>query len=121
MKEYAIIGLGGFFGSIARFWMADAIERRWQYVLPIGTLAVNLLGSFLIGIVIALFDRESINHTWRYFLATGFCGGFTTFSTFSAENVNMLKSGNLMDSVGYIALSIATCLAGTYFGYHIAK
>jgi CrcB protein len=113
--------MGGFFGSIARYWIADQLEQRWTFVLPIGTLSVNLIGSFLIGIVIALFDRDSINHTLRYFLATGFCGGFTTFSTFSAENITLLKSGNLLDSFGYILLSIFTCLAGTYFGYQLAK
>lgn len=79
---------------------------------PLGTLAVNLLGSLLIGLWLALFDRPA----WLWLLATGFCGGFTTFSTFSADTVGLLRAGSCGAAALYAASSLLLCTAGTAAG-----
>lgn len=122
MKELLIIGLGGFLGSISRYLMHVFMIARIATPIPIGTLTVNLLGSFLLGIIIGLFNRyDWLTHEWRLFLAIGFCGSFTTFSTFSVENLELIKSGNYLTLGIYTLLSLVGGVLLALGGYTLVK
>ena len=95
------IGFGGFLGAISRFLIANLMQRQFTMLFPIGTLSVNVLGSFIIGFM-AMFFQNMIEPQYKAFVMTGFLGALTTFSTFSLENVNMLQDGDY----GRVALNI---------------
>lgn len=103
-------------GSVARYLAQLAALRLGASAFPAGTLAVNVLGSFVIGLVYGWTEKAGSAPAWRLFLATGFCGGFTTFSAFSLESISLLKSGNLSYTFLYICGSVlgglGACLAG---------
>ena len=92
MKEVLIVGIGGGIGSIARFLSQKGAERFMDSSFPMGTFLINILGSLIIGIVYALSERGNLlTPEVRLFLTVGLCGGFTTFSTFSYDNFNMIS------------------------------
>lgn len=94
LRTLFIIGSGGFLGSIMRYLVQISVEKSILSSFPWGTFAANVAGSFIIGIVYALADKGNLLGTeWKMFLAVGFCGGFTTFSSFAYNNFNMLKDG----------------------------
>ncbi len=100
---YLAVALGGALGSVARFSLSRGLAAVWPG-FPVGTLAVNLLGSFLIGILaVWAFDKNIIVSPWREFFITGFLGGLTTFSTFAYENAVLLQSGRYRDLFLYLA------------------
>jgi CrcB protein len=95
---------------------------RFASPFPAGTFTVNLVGSFLIGVIIGLFNRyEWLSHEWRLFLAIGFCGSFTTFSTFSLENLELLREGNYLSFSIYTILSLVGGILLVLGGYAITK
>jgi len=117
VRALLLVGLGGLLGSVARYLGYLAALRLGAGPFPYGTLVINVLGSFLIGVVYGWTARTSLpGAEIRLFLATGFCGGFTTFSAFSMENITLLKSGNLSYAFLYISgsvlLGIGACLLG---------
>lgn len=117
-----LIGTGGFIGSIARYLSQQIISRYFHVIFPYGTLSVNILGCFLIGVIYALSERGNIiSPEWRSFLTTGFCGGFTTFSTFSYESINLVRDGELVYLSLYVAGSVIIGFGATYFGMAIMK
>jgi CrcB protein len=94
LRTLFIIGSGGFLGSIMRYLVQISVEKSILSTFPWGTFAANIAGSFIIGIVYALADKGNLlGAEWKMFLAVGFCGGFTTFSSFAYNNLNMLKDG----------------------------
>lgn len=108
--NFTLVGLGGALGSVARYALAMLLPRL---SMPYGTLAANAIGSLIIGVALANIAKENPS----YLLAVvGFCGGFTTFSTFSAENIHMLRNGNFSSALLYIAISIIICLSATWLG-----
>ncbi|MGH7819483.1 MAG: fluoride efflux transporter CrcB [Candidatus Binatia bacterium] len=112
-----IVGAGGFFGSIGRYWLGGLVQRLGGAAFPYGTLAVNVVGSFLIGLVIVLsLERGLLNAPARLFLTVGICGGFTTMSTFSYETLSLLGEGSVTAATANVAATIALCLAGTWLG-----
>ncbi|EJO70336.1 fluoride efflux transporter CrcB [Leptospira kirschneri] len=116
------IGFGGAIGSIFRYLLQYWFGIILGLSLPWGTLTVNLLGSFLIGIVYALFDRFPLfDPQWKFLFASGFCGGFTTFSTFSYETLQMLKSGHYVLFLGYICLSVVGGIGFAFAGIWMIK
>jgi CrcB protein len=92
MNRYVIlVGIGGLFGSIVRYLVASSITKTITSAFPYSTFAVNIVGCLIIGIIFGLSERFDWLPEWRFFLATGFCGGFTTFSSFAYENILLLQ------------------------------
>jgi CrcB protein len=114
MRILLIIGAGGFLGSVARYLSQQAISKIIPVIFPFGTLAVNVVGCFLVGIIYGLAERTTaITPEWRFFLATGFCGGFTTFSTFSYEAYNLIREGQYIYLSLYITMSVIVGIFAT--------
>lgn len=109
-----MIGAGGFMGSVCRYLLAQFVQGKFLSAFPFGTLVVNITGCFVIGLVYAASDRGAINSDWRLFLATGICGGFTTFSAFSNETVALLRGGQTLYAFSYVAASVVIGLAATF-------
>ena len=121
MKTLISIGAGSFIGGVFRYLLTQIIETKSTSILPLGTLTVNVIGSLLIGIVIGLIDRGSLSHEWRFFLVTGLLGGFTTFSAFSSEMMNLIRAGEILFATTYVVVSILFSLSATYIGFAISK
>ncbi|MEO9211182.1 MAG: fluoride efflux transporter CrcB [Ginsengibacter sp.] len=121
MRLILAIGIGSFIGGISRYLITSLIQNKFFSNFPYGTLGVNIIGCFLIGVIYALSERGNINVEWRLFLATGILGGFTTFSSFSAETVGMLRSGQYWPAFAYISFSIIVGLATTFGGIFLIK
>jgi CrcB protein len=104
LRNILIVGTGGFIGSVMRYLVQIFVEKGMATTFPWGTFIANIVGSFIIGIVFALAEKGNfINSEWRIFLAVGVCGGFTTFSSFAYNNLNLLKDhsyGQLLWNVG---------------------
>lgn len=117
VKDFLLIGLGGAAGSVLRYASGLLMSNKH---FPIATFCVNIIGSFIIGVVFALSIRdEAFSNNWKLFLATGFCGGFTTFSAFSLENMGLLQSGKYSMALLYIVVSILLGIAATFAGYSL--
>lgn len=117
IKNFLLVGLGGGIGSILRYATSLLINTK---IFPYATLAVNITGSFIIGVVFALTLKEvALSYNWKLFLAAGVCGGFTTFSAFSLENMGLLQSGKYGMAMAYIGLSVILGIAATFLGYYL--
>ena len=116
MRLVLLIGFGSFLGGISRYLLSQSIQMRYLSAFPYGTLTVNILGSFAIGIVFGLSEKANLSNEWKLFLATGILGGFTTFSAFSNESVTMMRDGQAGSAIIYIVCSVLFGLAATYGG-----
>ncbi|HQS22846.1 MAG: camphor resistance protein CrcB [Sphingobacteriia bacterium 24-36-13] len=117
IKLFFIVGLGGALGSFLRYCTGILFSKWHLAAFPYSTFTVNILGSLIIGLLFSTSEKYHwISLNWRLFLITGFCGGFTTFSTFAYENIKLLQEGNTMYfilySVGSYALSLLAVIAG---------
>ena len=122
IKSLLIVGTGSFIGGAMRYWLSTLMKSVCGQGFPWGTLMVNLLGCFLFGMLFAVFGKSSaMDNTLYLLLTTGVCGGFTTFSTFANESVQMLQQGNTWGFVGYVATSVVAGLALIALGYGVAK
>jgi CrcB protein len=121
MKIILVIGLGSFIGGISRYLLSRLIQSKFLSSFPYGTLGVNIIGCFLIGIVFGLSDRGNISLEWRLFLATGILGGFTTFSAFSNETVSLLRDGQVWHAFSYVGCSVIIGLLATFSGISLIK
>jgi len=122
IKQLLLIGLGGFVGSVARFLVSKLNTRVDWLSIPIGTLTVNVIGSFLIGFLIGISEKSPIlTMELRMFLMVGLCGGFTTFSSFTGENLMLMRNGQFLPLFLYTGLSILLGFAAVYFGYISTK
>jgi len=119
LKNLLLVGLGGAAGSILRSLFAIWFKHS---SFPLATLLVNIIGSLVIGMVIAVSLRNSsFDANWRLFLATGLCGGFTTFSAFSAEGLQMLQQQRYGVFVLYVGGSLLLGLLATWLGFSLMK
>lgn len=122
MRILLIIGTGGFLGSVARYLSQQGISKVLPVIFPYGTLAVNVTGCFLIGVIYALTDRTgALTPEWRFFLATGFCGGFTTFSTFSYEAYTLMREGQYTFLSLYITMSVIIGVFATFLAITLIR
>lgn len=117
--ELLSVGAGGAVGAISRY-AVGVLCRGWTEGFPTGTLLVNLAGCFVIGVLGELLVKDSSAH-WRLLLLTGFCGGFTTFSTFTAELVNHMQEGNWRSALLYAALSFFGGLGVFVLGLRLGR
>ena len=112
-----MVGLGGSIGAMLRYFITSSFKTN---NFPFHTLFINIVGCLIIGIVLALGEKSNLlSNDAKLFLATGICGGFTTFSTFSAENFQLLKSGEFITAALYIFVSVAVCIVATFIGFKI--
>ncbi|KAF5068099.1 putative fluoride ion transporter CrcB [anaerobic digester metagenome] len=122
LKILLFIGSGSFLGGIARYLLSRGIQNSVITSFPLGTFWVNIIGCFLIGLIYGLSDRGTpISNELRLFLAVGFCGGFTTFSTFSNENLALLRDGSILYFSLYAGLSVFLGLLATFGGHALTK
>lgn len=120
-KTILLIGTGGFAGSISRYLLTKFVATKWPMAFPLGTFAVNTLGCFMIGIIMGLSFQYTISTQTRLLLATGFCGGFTTFSTYSLEIFELHQKGEAGVSLLYLFGSIILGLLSIWLGLWLAR
>ena len=112
MKYLIFIALGGATGAVSRYLLATWAHGLWEGKMPVGTLMVNMLGSFAIGIIyVLLVERQLIHADWRGVLMVGFLGAFTTFSTFSLETIGLMEAGHIVHALVYMLGSAILCVA----------
>ena|ERR1035437_8997090 len=118
MKQILLVGIGGFIGSIARFFVSKLNLSGHFLSIPMGTLTVNIIGSFIIGLIVGISAKsEIITPGLRLFLMVGICGGFTTFSSFTLENMTLMQNGQFLSVLIYTGLSIFFGFLAVYLGY----
>ena len=122
IKHLLLVGLGGFAGSIARYLVSRLNTSIEWFSIPVGTLIVNVAGSLLIGFLIGISEKSPIlTVEWRMLLMVGLCGGFTTFSSFTGENLMLIRDGQIMPVLLYTALSVLLGFTAVYMGYIATK
>jgi CrcB protein len=115
--QWLAVAMGGALGSVARFAAVSYVAPLLSYRFPIGTFAVNVFGSFLIGVAyVLLVDKAIAPHEWRLFFITGLLGGFTTFSAFSLEMLKLWQAGHPVSAFVYALASVAVCLLAVFLG-----
>jgi fluoride exporter len=122
MVTYLWIALGSAIGGAARYWTSGLVAHHFGETFPWGTLMVNVLGSFIIGLIATLTSPDGrlfIGSEARQFLMLGICGGYTTFSSFSFQTLELVRDGEMVRASGYIILSVVLCLVAVWLG-HIA-
>ena len=114
------VAFGSALGGVARFLMVPWAQRWFSTGFPGGTLTVNILGSLIIGMVLRLAGEQGVmTPETRVFLTVGVCGGFTTFSSFSAESVELMQSGQWARAGVYVLASVTLCLIATALGWYV--
>ena len=118
-----LVGAGGCIGSIARYLTVLSLDRKINGLFPYGTFAVNVLGSLILGFLLAWTTHKADTHflQWRLFLGAGFCGGFTTFSAFAVENVNLMEKDFPGTALLYISTSVVAGLVAVWAGFSLAR
>ncbi len=121
IKTIFSIGAGCFIGGVLRYLLSQWLQSKDSASFPIGTLVVNIIGCFLIGIVFSLAEKGNMPVAWRLFLATGLLGGFTTFSAFSMETFLMYRHGYYGMMLTYVLLSLVLGIGATFSAMMLAK
>ena len=117
MTKYWMVGLGGFLGSIARYWLGAYITYRMGARIPYGTFVINVSGSFLIGLVVTLLaERAHWSPNLLYLIPIGFIGAYTTFSTFELEAFRDVRNGDIFLAMLYVSLSVAVGFVAVWLG-----
>jgi CrcB protein len=120
--NFLLAGIGGMLGSAARYGIALAVAKYLSTGMPSGTLIVNVAGSFVIGVIFAATESHNpLSAESRIFLATGFCGGFTTFSALMLEMYTMLRNGEIFWAASYLGLSVVLGFAALGSGMYAAR
>lgn len=122
IRTLLLVGAGGFLGSVSRYLASKLIQESVSSAFPYGTFFVNITGCLIIGIIYGISERSEILSTgWKMFLVAGFCGGFTTFSTFANENLALLRDGELFFFMLYSGLSVVLGIGAAFTGVMITK
>ena len=121
MKSFLLVFLGGGLGSALRYLVASAMNQ-YSKVLPFGTFTVNIIGCLLIGMILGYAQRENtLTSNQTLLLATGFCGGFTTFSAFANENLELIKNGEIFNFSVYTICSIFVGVLAVFIGFYLTN
>ena len=116
------VGLGGFLGSVSRYITVKSVDEKLNAVFPYGTLAVNIIGSLLLGIIYTLaLKKAGVTENWKLFLGAGFCGGFTTFSAFAWENFSLFQQKFIGTSLLYMSASLVLGILALAVGVWIGR
>ncbi len=122
MKSLVIVFVGGGLGSMVRFALSRWVTALHSHDFPWGTLVVNVVACFALGMIIGLADhKQIISPAARLFWTVGFCGGFSTFSTFSNETLYLLQSGFPISMILYIIFSLLLCVGATFSGLYLGE
>ncbi len=124
MGAWVAVAVGGAIGSVGRFWLTAAMTGLTGPRLPWGTLLINVLGSFVIGLVAGVTltpARVGLHPDMRIFLMTGVCGGFTTFSAFSLQTLELMQAGETVPALGYAVGSVVLCVVATWCGWLLGR
>jgi CrcB protein len=124
MGAWVAVAVGGALGSLARFWLTGVMAALTGPSFPWGTLLINVLGSFTIGLVAGITltqARIAVHPDIRIFLMTGICGGFTTFSSFSLQTLELMQAGEVVPAAGYVTGSVLSCVAATFGGWMLGR
>ena len=122
MSKYWMIGIGGFIGAIARFWLGGYISNRMGTRFPYGTFVINCTGSFLIGFIMTLLaERTHWSPNWRYLIPFGFIGAYTTFSTFEYETLRSIQEGEMLMASLNVSLSVLIGFISVWLGVIAGK
>lgn len=122
MNQLLAIAFGGALGAVARFLASTGVYRMAGRDFPYGTLAVNVLGSLLMGLLyILLVERASLGAEWRALILVGFLGAFTTFSTFSIETLNLIEAGEPLRALTNVLISVVSCLLAAWLGVLLGR
>jgi len=117
IRNVLLVALGGAIGSVCRYMLSGLNTVSW----PWGTFAVNLIGSLLIGLLVGMVSKGYISPEMKLLLVTGFCGGFTTFSTFASESFSMMKTGDILLMALYVGLSVSIGIIAVWFGMNVSE
>lgn len=122
LRIILLVGFGGFAGSVLRYLASSSVQKLFLLSFPFGTLFVNVVGSLIIGFLFGLGERGNIlSPEARLFFATGFCGGFTTFSTFSLESLSLLRDGQWLFFLLYAVGSVLLGLLFVFMGFWLSR
>jgi len=122
LTQTLAIAAGGALGALLRFWMSTGVYALLGRGFPYGTLAVNVLGSLLMGyLYIVMLERVAVSGEWRAFVLVGLLGAFTTFSTFSIETLNLLEQADYAKAIVNVLVSVVACVAAAFVGVMIAR
>ena len=122
MKSFLLVFLGGGVGSSCRFLISNILNYNFKSFHYLGTFSVNIIGCIIVGIVMGFLQKENnFNQNYLLLFSSGFCGGFTTFSAFANENLDLIKNGNFSLFFLYVISSVVFGIAAAYLGYLIAK
>jgi CrcB protein len=122
IQSLLLVGAGGFLGSVTRYFVSRTIDTNFNRIFPYGTLTVNILGAFLLGIIYAIaLKKTGSSETIKLLLGTGFCGGFTTFSTFAWENLQLISQKNSFEAFAYILASLVIGIVAVWAGFSLVK
>ncbi len=121
MEKYYLIAVGAIPGAFFRYWLTLWAASRWGTNFAYGTLLINLIGSFVLGLFLPLLDRGIFPPNARYLVAVGWCATFTTYSTFSWDTFRYIQEGNLKLALANAGLTLLGCLCATWAGVTLAK
>lgn len=122
IRAMILVGIGGGLGSIFRYLTSVIVAKNFQTTFPFATFTVNIFGCLIIGILLGLFEQQQLsNPDLKFLFITGFCGGYTTFSAFASENINLFQSNNSLTAFLYIAISILVSLFAVWLGLTLTK
>ena len=122
MLDFLAISLGAIFGANARYWLSRFAVREWGAAFPYGTLIINVLGSLVVGFfVIWTTERALVNPRWRLLVVVGFCGAFTTFSSYAFESMSLFERGQWLSMVANVIGSNLLCLVAAAGGMALAR